>query len=122
MAAINGDLSQIIEEAQQSIGIAHPFNPAPVTLDRINHRPQVSTRQKTEMFYCPKQLDEYDECCNRVFAGEITVRYEDRTFTKEGELLIVISYTINKAPQRPAEISVSGDEEPPVRPYRLQRP
>ena len=74
------------------------------------------------MFFCPQDLELYDELCNRAFAGEIDIRYEERTpLVKEGKVMVIISYMtpVQPAPRLPGKDQGGNDQEPEVRAHRI---
>lgn len=116
-----GDFAAIMAEANKMAegGLAHPFGMTPVSIIQGGRGRAVPARQTTEMCYCPKELEKYDAICNRALAGEIQIRFEERTFTKEGEWLVVVSYLERRAPPQPNEVPAEGDTEPEERPVKL---
>lgn len=117
---IAGDFAAVMDKANQMTqsAVAHPFG-SPT--QRLAQGPRLPVQQTTQMFYCPRDIAQYDECCNRLWAGEGAVRFEERTFTKEGELLIVLCYFTDAPPAAPPDGNPagSGAEEPEVRPFRI---
>lgn len=43
-------------------------------------------------FEIPTNAEEYTTILNRVARGEAIIRYEERTFTKDGDFLVVVCY------------------------------
>lgn len=116
---IPGDFADVVDKANRmsKSAIAHPFGASQQTLAQ---GPRLPIQQTTQLFYLPKDVAAYDECCNRLWAGDGRVRYEDRTFTKEGEVLIILSYFTDAPPDVPRDGNpAAGIEEPEVRPYRI---
>lgn len=115
-----GGFEEVIAQVNQmSQGpIASPFGIPQNTLGR---GPQIPIRQTTQVFYLPRDAVSYDELCNELWAGNFRIRFEERTWTKEGEVAIVICYFTDAPPQRPpqAEPGGGGAEEAEVRPYRI---
>ena len=122
MRPTTGDFAEIMDQANRmaDAAVVHPFGNGPSPLARVGQGRGLPVRQITQMFYCPKDLAEYDACCNRAWAGEISIRFEERTFTKEGEWLVVVCF-MEQDEQRPlpGETSTNGDTEPDTRPHKL---
>lgn len=116
---IPGDFANVVDKANRlsNVPIAHPFGSQQQALAQ---GPRLPIQQTTQLFYLPRDVAAYDECCNRLWAGEGKIRYEDRTFTKEGEVLIIMSYFTDAPAPRPQDGNAGdGAEEPDVRPYRI---
>lgn len=105
------DFAKLIEDAQREGSVAHPFGaPSP---PRARGRTRgLNVRQTTKMFFCPKDLEDYDEVCNRAWAGEIELRYERNYNTKEGDHVIVLCWFDSRPTKRPDEVEAEGDQEP----------
>lgn len=115
-----GGFEEVIAQVNQmSQGpIASPFGVPPQPLGQ---GPRVPVRQVTHVFYLPRDAAAYDELFNEtLWAGRARVRFEERTWTKEGEVAVVVCYfTDAPAPRpQPAEPEV-GAVEAPVRPFRI---
>ena len=115
-----GGFEEVIAKANQMAQgpIASPFGVPQRTLGR---GPQIPIRQTTQVFYLPRDAASYDEQCNMLWAGGGEIRFEERTWTKEGELAITLCHFTEAQPQRPpqAEPGGGGAEEVEVRPYRI---
>ncbi len=55
-------------------------------------------------FALPKDIPEYEAVLNQVLKAEAILRYEDRSFTKEGDCIIVMCY-LAKTPRAQALVS-----------------
>lgn len=71
------------------------------------------------VFCLPSDREGYEEVLNMALHGEATVRYEERTFTKEGDFMVAICYLTPRLQPRPENDQDAGDAEPEVRPRRL---
>jgi hypothetical protein len=49
-------------------------------------------KSHVEYFHVPEQKDEYEEILDTILNAEAVLRYEDRTFTREGDCIVVICY------------------------------
>lgn len=117
-----GDFAEIVEAASREAQapIAHPFG-GPVPALAQGRGPRLQCRQTTQMFFCPRDLAAYDELCNRIWAGELSIRYEERTpLAKEGEVMILVCF-FDAAPPGPpgAGAPANNGEEPEVRAHRI---
>lgn len=114
-----GGFEEVIAQANQMAQgpIMNPFGAPRLALGQ---GPRVPIRQTTQVFYLPRDSAAYDELCNEtLWAGRGKIRFEERTWTKEGEVAIAICY-FTDAPQPPqAAPGGGGAEEAEVRPYRI---
>lgn len=115
---MNGAFEEIMDQANQmsQSALAHPFG-APT--QALAQSPRLPIQQTTCLFYLPRDLAMYDECCNRLWSGIGKIRYEERTFTKEGEVLVVLSYFTDAPAPPPNPNGGEAAEEAEVRPYRI---
>jgi hypothetical protein len=114
-----GDFAAILSKANEmaTAPIAHPFGaPQAGVAQRARGIP---VRQTTEVFYLPKDAERYDACCNRAWAGEVTVRYEERSFTKESEVVAIVCYFEQNMLPRIGEVAPHGDAEPEEKSRKL---
>jgi hypothetical protein len=56
---------------------------------------------------------------NRAWAGEINIRYEERTWSKEAELMIAVCYFEQAAIPQLNDVPANGDAEPEEKPRKL---
>lgn len=116
-----GGFQDVIDQANQMTQgpIASPFG---IPKQALAQGPRLPIRQTTQVFNLPRDIAAYDELCNELWAGRIKIRFEDRTFTKEGEVVIILSYFTDAPAQRPQPAAADGGgggEEAEVRPYRI---
>lgn len=116
-----GGFEEVIAQANQmSQGpIASPFGIPPQALGQ---GPRVPIRQTTQVFYLPRDAAAYDQLCNEtLWAGRGKIRFEERTWTKEGEVAVALCYFTDAPPPPPqqAEPGGGGGQEAAVRPYRI---
>lgn len=72
-----------------------------------------------DVFSLPSDREGYQDVLNQILRGDALLRYEDRTFTKEGDFIVAICYlTPRERPAAPPDRD-AGDAEPVVRPHRL---
>lgn len=81
--------------------------------------PELDWDAHCEVFCLPSDKEGYVEILNMSLHGEATIRYEERTFTKDGDFMVAICYLTPR--ERPAQNpdEDAGDAEPAVRPHRL---
>lgn len=116
-----GDFASIMGKANEmaNAAITHPFG-MPMNGVANPRRPQgLPIRQCTEVFCLPGKKDEYDELMNRAWAGEIDIRYEERTWSKESDLMIAVCYFERRTEPRPHDVPSDGDAEPEEKSRKL---
>jgi hypothetical protein len=99
--------------------IASPFG---VPHQVVGQGQRVPIQQTTQVFYLPRDATAYDALYNEtLWAGRGKVRFELRTWTKEGEVAVAVCHYTDAQPPRPpqAEPGGGGAEEVEVRPYRI---
>ena len=110
------NFAQLIERAQQvGTDIASPFANGPGRVAfQPGHAPNVPDFDydaKVSVFNLPSDSAEYEEVLNMLLHGEAIMRYEERTFDKEGNFLVAICYMVPRVrPPQPA--GDAGDREP----------
>lgn len=115
-----GGFAEVMDAANQMsrAPIAHPFG-TPQQGVATQRRQSLPVRQTTEVFCLPSKKDEYDTLMNRAWAGEINIRYEERTWSKESDLMIVVCYFEQRADPRPHDVPSHGDAEPEEKSRKL---
>jgi hypothetical protein len=109
------DFADMLNAMQEVTG-AHPFGQSAQTaVTARGPRRGVPIRQTTKMFMCPDDLDDYDDTCNRAWAGEIEIRYEKSYETKDGDHIIVLCWFEKRASVKSDEIDADSDTEPMVK-------
>jgi len=117
-----GDFASVMADVNQmkNAAITHPFG---MPMQGLAHPRQqnagIPQRQTTEVFYLPKGAAEYDNLMNRAWAGEIQIRYEERTFTKESEVVIIVCWFAQVVQPRPNDVAADGDQEPEEKSRKL---
>jgi hypothetical protein len=126
MSADIPNFATLIEQAQAvNTDVASPF-PAPGA-GRVAFQPgrvpgaaEFDFEAKVSVFALPADSGEYEDVLNMVLRGEAIIRYEDRTFTKDGDFLVAVSYMVPRAPAAArAPDGDAGDREPVERHGRL---
>lgn len=110
--------TELIEKAQAVSGdVASPF-PTPGA-GRVAFQPgrvpgaaEFDFEAKVGVFTLPTDSGEYEDILNMSLRGEAIIRYEDRTFTKEGDFIVALCYMVPRARAAAAPIGDAGDREP----------
>lgn len=126
MAGDTPNFAELIEKAQAvNTDIASPF-PAPgagrvaFQPGRVPGAPEFDFEAKVSVFTLPTDAGEYEDVLNMSLRGEAVIRYEDRTFTKEGDFIVAICYMVPRAQAAArAPAGDAGDREPVDRHGRL---
>jgi hypothetical protein len=117
------NFADVVEKAQKVSGdIGGLFsNASRVAFEARGNRggPEQDYEAHSKVFALPADCDDYEDVMNQVLRGEAIMRYEDRTFTKEGDFMVALVYLTPRA--RPAAVNNqdAGDAEPANRPRRL---
>jgi hypothetical protein len=72
-----------------------------------------------DVFCIPADRDGYQDVLNQILHGEASLRYEERTFTKDGDFMVAICYLTPRERPRAAADEDAGDAEPDVRPHKM---
>jgi len=67
----------------------------------------------------PTDRGEYEDVLNEVIRGEAVLRYEEKTFTKDGDFIVAICWMTPRVRAAPAPGQDAGDAEAPVLPRRI---
>lgn len=121
MKESSGGFAEVMESANQMARapIAHPFGAPLQGVAAARPRQGLPIRQTTEVFALPNKADEYDALMNRAWSGEIEIRYEERQWTKESDLMIVVCYFEHRIEPRPHDVAAEGDAEPEEKSRKL---
>lgn len=115
-----GGFEEVMAQANQ-MAQGPMMSPFGMPAQALAQGPRLPIRQTTQVFYLPRDVAAYDELCNTLWAGQGRIRFEERAFTKDSEVVIVLSYFSEAEPPRPARAEPGGGaaEEAEVRPYRI---
>ncbi len=120
------NFAELIEKAQSvSTDVAGPFdgnNAARVGFQpgRAPGVPAFAYEAKVAVLALPADSAEYEEILNMQLQGEAIPRYEEKTFTKDGDFMVAICYLVPRAPRREdAPVGDAGDREPVAQHERL---
>lgn len=118
----SGGFQDVIDQANQMTQgpIANPFGIPQQSLAQGRRLP---IQQTTHVFNLPRDIAAYDELCNELWAGRGKIRFENQTFTKDGEVVIILSYFTDAPVPRPQPAAGGGGagipEEAEIRPFRI---
>lgn len=118
MASESPNFAELIEQAQSiNTDVASPF-PAPGA-GRVafqpGHVPGATVFDfdaKVSVFTLPTDSGEYEDVLNMTLRGEAIIRYEEKTFTKEGDFIVALCYMVPRAQAPRAAQGDAGDREP----------
>jgi len=121
------DFTDVIERAQRVSGdlsgmFGSPNGPGRVAFEPRANRaagPDLDFDAHCEVFALPADKEAYVDVLNQVLRGEAIIRYEDRTFSKEGDFMVAMVYMTPRVRVVPANNRDAGDAEPEERPRRL---
>ena len=126
MAQESEDFADVIEKAQRISGdMGNLFSaqngPGRVAFEPQGNRagPELNFEAHSKVFALPADCDDYEDVMNQVLRGEAVMRYEDRTFDKEGNFLVALVYMTPRTRPAPVNNQDAGDAEPAERPRRL---
>jgi hypothetical protein len=125
------DFTEVIRRAQK-IGpgdVVDPFKlpernaMIPGQASKIPGVESYDYESRAEVFCLPGDKGDYQDVMDRVLAGEALLRYEDRTFDKEGNFHVAIVYLIPKhrktSQQTRNDEDAAGETEPVVKSIKL---
>lgn len=114
------NFATLIENAQSgSSDIASPFGSG--GQGRVDFQPgkapgvpEYEYEAKVAVLHLPNDSGEYEEILNELLQGRAIPRYEEKTFTKEGDFLVAICYLVPRAARAPLanDGGAAGDVEP----------
>jgi hypothetical protein len=119
------DFTDVIEKAQKISGdIGGLFaqnGPGRVAFEARGNRrgPEMDYEAHCEVFALPADSAAYEDIMNMILRGEAISRYEDRSWSKEGDFMVAICYLTPRGRPAPVDDRDAGDAEPEVRPRRL---
>jgi len=120
------DFADVVERAQRVSGdISSMFGsqngPGRVAFEPRGNRagPELDYEAHSAVFALPADCDAYEDVMNQVLRGEAIMRYEDRTFSKEGDFMVALVYLTQRERLAPVNNQDAGDAEPVERPRRI---
>lgn len=123
MADPDEDFSAVIERAQRvSKDIGGLFGEAGRVAfeprrDRVGQEHDFDAHVR--VFLLPTDAGDYEDILNTILSGEGVLRYEEKTFTKDGDFMVAICWLTPHARVRVPDNHDAGDAEPEQRPRRL---
>lgn len=120
------DFTDIVERAQRVSGdissmFGAPNGPGRAAFEPRDNRagPVLDYEAHCEVFNLPSDCTAYEAVMNQVLRGEAIMRYEERTFSKEGDFLVALVYLSRREQAAPIDDEEAGDAEPVERPHRI---
>lgn len=119
------DFSDIIDKAQKVSGdLGGMFAPPRVAFEprRGAAAPDHAFDAHVAVFQLPTDSGEYEAVLNQILRGEGILRYEEKTFDKDGNFLVAICYLTPRERARPPagdDGADAGDAEPQMQARRL---
>jgi hypothetical protein len=117
------DFADVIERAQRVTpgDVASPFASREAFVP--NARGKVGTElnfnSHVKVFCLPTDAPDYEEVMDQILAGDAILRYEEKTFDKDGNFLVAICW-LTERPQIAQPVNAAaGDAEPEPRPQRI---
>ncbi len=107
---VTGDLAGMFSSAGARTAFEARRAPAGNDLDFDAH---------VHVFKLPEGSADYEDVLNKCLRGEATIRYEERTFNKEGDFLVAICYLVPRERPRAAPNQDAGDAERIPRAHKL---
>lgn len=126
MANQTDSFSDIIERAQAvSNDVGGPFGN--IGGGRVAFQPgqapgvpEFSYEANMAVFNLPHDAGEYEEVLNQCLSGRAIIRFEEKTFDKDGNFMVAICYlTPRERGAQQQAAGDAGDHEPMDRPQRL---
>ena len=121
------DFADVIQRAQRvTVGdVSSPFGiegnagRAAFVPGRAPGVPDLDYEAHVSVFALPADAPDYEDVLNDVLRGLAIMRYEEKTFSKEGDFLVACCWLTPRA--RPAQQPniAAGDAEPEARPQKL---
>lgn len=116
------NFADVIERAQRvtPADVPNPFAGKEAFVPgRAKGVPDLDFEAHIKVFAMPADAADYEDVMNMVLRGEAVQRYEEKTFTKEGEFIVAICYLTPRA--RPAQVVnyAAGDAEPEAKPKKI---
>lgn len=119
------DFAAAIEKAQRLSGdggsLFMPDHPGRIAFEGNPRKvgPDLEHDAHVAVFSLPEDRGEYEDVLNLSLRGEAIVRYEEKTFTKDGVFVVACCWlTTRERPQHAPEQD-AGDAEAPVLPRRI---
>lgn len=72
-----------------------------------------------KVFAMPTDAADYEDVMNLILRGDAVMRYEEKTFTKDGDFLVAICWLTPRPRAAVADNVAAGDTEPAVKPQKI---
>lgn len=119
------DFAEVIAKAQRVTAgdTANPFNLPEKNVMLPGKIPGVEKydyKSQAVVFCLPADSTAYEEVMDQILAGEAILRYEDRSWDKEGNFNVAMVYLIPRDKRASVDDGeAAGEEEPKLRPMKL---
>lgn len=116
------DFLDVITRAQRVTAgdVANPFESGKNAFvhGRNTGVPDLDWDAHVEVFALPADAGDYEDIMNMCLRGEATMRYEERTWSKEGDFMVAVVYLTPRPRAAPVDDYAAGEAEPAVRPLK----
>lgn len=116
------DFGDVIEKAQRVTAgdVASPFAGRDAFVP-ARGKPGVEYEFEAhiKVFAMPADAGDYEDVMNEILRGDAVLRYEEKTFTKDGDFLVAMCWMTPRARLAPADNFAAGDAEPAARPQKI---
>lgn len=116
------DFGDIIERAQRVTpgDVASPFAGRDAFVPaRGKPGTEYDFEANVKVFAMPADAADYEDVLNEILRGDAILRYEEKTFTKDGDFLVAICWLTPRARLVPTDNVAAGDAEPAARPQKI---
>ena len=116
------DFGDVIEKAQRGSpgDVASPFAGREAFVPaRGKPGVEYDFEAHIKVFAVPTDAADYEDVMNEILRGDAVLRYEEKTFTKDGDFLVAICWMTPRRRLAPADNIAAGDAEPAARPRKM---
>lgn len=116
------DFGDVIEKAQRLTAgdVASPFA-GQTAFVPAGAKPgaEYEFEAHIKLFAIPADAADYEDVMNLILSGDAVLRYEEKTFTKDGDFMVAICWLTPRRRAAPADNVAAGDAEPAARPQKI---
>lgn len=115
------DFADVLERAQRVTpgDVGDPFAGTNAYVPGRGRPHDLEYDAHIKVFFMPADAADYEEVMNQCLRGEAVQRYEEKTFTKEGDFVVAFCWLTQRPRAAQAVNAAAGDAEPEVRPEKL---
>lgn len=119
------DFTASIERAQRASGdvggLFMPDKPGRITFEGDPRKmgPDLEHDAHVAVFSLPTDRGEYEDVLNVILRGEGSLRYEEKTFNKDGDFMVAVCWITPRVRAQAAPGEDAIDVEPAVQPRRI---